>query len=65
LDFYLSAAEVQSSFAQGNPGTATEDFNSLSVVQKPCGLFFLQQFLRGVSASYAKHGSILGEYTLP
>lgn len=30
VDFYLSAPGVQTSFAQGNAGTATEDFNSLS-----------------------------------
>ena len=31
VDFYLSAPGVQTSFAQGNAGTATEDFNSFSV----------------------------------
>lgn len=34
VDFYLSAPGVQASFAQGNPGTATEDFNSLSIGSK-------------------------------
>jgi hypothetical protein len=31
VDFYLSAPGVQTSFAQGNAGTATEDFNTLSL----------------------------------
>jgi hypothetical protein len=31
VDFYLSAPGVQTSFAQGNAGTATEDFNNLSL----------------------------------
>jgi hypothetical protein len=31
VDFYLSAPGVQTSFAQGNAGTATEDFNNLSI----------------------------------
>jgi len=30
VDFYLSAPGVQTSFAQGKNGTATEDFNTLS-----------------------------------
>ena len=48
VDFYLSAAGVQTSFAQGNLGTATEDFHSLSMVQKPCGtLFPTAVFTRG------------------
>lgn len=34
VDFYLSAPGVQTSFEQGNAGTATEDFNSLSVGAK-------------------------------
>jgi hypothetical protein len=47
VDFYLSAPGVQTSFAQGKNGTATEDFNSFSGVLSGPGTLSVGNYTGG------------------